>query len=82
VLEGLGLSSGNVRFLESTGDNDGGAARAAPQIRVLAGFLPRGFARALREVVARNDADDAQVGELVRRMAWLCRKGQQVALPN
>ncbi|OEL14213.1 Beta-D-glucosyl crocetin beta-1,6-glucosyltransferase [Dichanthelium oligosanthes] len=36
----------------------------------------------LREVVARNDADDAQIGELVRRMAQLCGKGQRVAVPN
>nr|ACG26485.1 anthocyanidin 3-O-glucosyltransferase [Zea mays] len=37
----------------------------------------------LREVVARNDADDAQVAALVQRMARLCGKGQQrVAVPN
>ncbi|CAL5084646.1 unnamed protein product [Urochloa decumbens] len=36
----------------------------------------------LREVVARNDADGAQVGDLVRRMARLCGKGQRAAAPN
>ncbi|CAD6222620.1 unnamed protein product [Miscanthus lutarioriparius] len=37
----------------------------------------------LREVVARNDADGAQVDALVQRMARLCGKGQQrVAVPN
>ncbi|CAL5061079.1 unnamed protein product [Urochloa decumbens] len=36
----------------------------------------------LREVVARNDADGAMVGELVRRMARLCGKEQRVAVPN
>jgi UDP:flavonoid glycosyltransferase YjiC (YdhE family) len=37
----------------------------------------------LREVVARNDADDAQVAVLVQRMARLCGKGQQRgAVPN
>jgi len=34
-------------------------------------------------VVARNDADGAQVDALVQRMARLCGKGQQrVAVPN
>ncbi|KAF8656602.1 hypothetical protein HU200_060667 [Digitaria exilis] len=36
----------------------------------------------LREVVARNDADDALLGNLVRRMARLCGKGQRVAQSN
>ncbi|XP_062190238.1 UDP-glucosyltransferase 29-like [Phragmites australis] len=41
-------------------------------------------ARELREVVARNDANDTQIGALVERMARLCGKGQgsQVAVPN
>jgi hypothetical protein len=43
----------------------------------------RRHAAELREVVARNDADDAQVAALVQRMARLCGKGQQgVAVPN
>ncbi|XP_021306554.1 beta-D-glucosyl crocetin beta-1,6-glucosyltransferase [Sorghum bicolor] len=45
--------------------------------------MARAVPRSLREVVARNDADGAQVDALVQRMAWLCGKGQQrVAVPN
>jgi len=49
---------------------------------VLRGEEMRRRAGELREVVARNDADGAQVGALVRRLARLCGKGQRVAVPN
>ncbi|KAL6657380.1 hypothetical protein ACP70R_005160 [Stipagrostis hirtigluma subsp. patula] len=52
-------------------------ARAVRQ--VMRGEEVRRRARELREVVARNDADDAQVGALLQRMARLCGRGQRRA---
>jgi UDP:flavonoid glycosyltransferase YjiC (YdhE family) len=67
-----------------------GAAVVACAVRTVMrgedGKAVRRRATELREVVARNDADDAQIGALLQRMARLCGKGQQgsqqVAVPN
>ncbi|PUZ73384.1 hypothetical protein GQ55_2G469800 [Panicum hallii var. hallii] len=67
-----------------------GEFRAEDVARAVRGVVVRGEegramrrrARELREVVARNDADGAQVGALVRRIARLCGKGQRVPVPN
>ncbi|TKW36439.1 hypothetical protein SEVIR_2G440200v4 [Setaria viridis] len=68
------------RFGEFRGEDVACAVRGV--LRGEEGKALRRRAGELREVVARNDADDAQVGELVRRMARLCGKGQRVAVPN
>jgi UDP:flavonoid glycosyltransferase YjiC (YdhE family) len=68
------------RFGEFRGEDVARAVRGV--LRGEEGEALRRRAGELREVVARNDADDARVGELVRRMARLCGKGQRVAVPN
>ncbi|CAN6212687.1 unnamed protein product [Urochloa humidicola] len=69
------------RFGEFRAEDVARAVRAV--VRGEEGKALRRRAAELREVVARNDADGAQVGDLVRRMARLCGKGQQrVAVPN
>ncbi|CAN6219908.1 unnamed protein product [Urochloa humidicola] len=68
------------RFGEFRAEDVASAVRAV--VRGEKGKAMKRRAAELREVVARNDADDKQVGDLVRRMARLCGKGQRVAVPN
>ncbi|CAN6169214.1 unnamed protein product [Urochloa humidicola] len=68
------------RFGEFRAEDVACAVRAV--VRGEEGKALRRRAAELREVVARHDKDDAQIVELVRRMARLCGKGQRVAVPN
>jgi hypothetical protein len=63
------------RFGEFRSDDVASAVRTV--MRGEDGQAVRRRAMELREVVARNDADDAQIGVLLQRMARLCGKGQQ-----
>jgi hypothetical protein len=65
-------------FGEFTAEEVARAVRAT--VNGKEGQAARRRARELREVVARNDGDDAQIAALLQRMARLCSKGQ--AVPN
>jgi hypothetical protein len=65
-------------FGEFTAEEVARAVRAT--VNGKEGEAARRRARDLREVVARNDGDDAQIAALLQRMARLCSKGQ--AVPN
>ncbi|KAM0922222.1 hypothetical protein ACQ4PT_006319 [Festuca glaucescens] len=65
-------------FGEFTAEEVARAVR--PTVNGKEGEAARRHARELREVVARNDGDDAQIAALLQRMARLCSKGQ--AVPN
>jgi UDP:flavonoid glycosyltransferase YjiC (YdhE family) len=65
-------------FGEFTAEEVARAVRAT--VNGKEGEAARRRARELREVLARNDGDDAQIAALLQRMARLCGKGQ--AVPN
>jgi UDP:flavonoid glycosyltransferase YjiC (YdhE family) len=65
-------------FGEFTAEEVARAVRAT--VNGKEGQAARRRARELREVVARNDGDDAQIAAFLQRMARLCSKGQ--AVPN
>ncbi|CAM0907390.1 unnamed protein product [Alopecurus aequalis] len=76
----VGAAAARVKqdwFGEFTAEEVARAVRAA--VNGKEGEAARRRARELREVVARNDGDDAQIAALLQRMARLCGKAQAVS---